>query len=88
MKVHLLVAVLGMSLVVLAVAAFGGSSGPADTRDAAAARSLPSARLFMLLPDGKVEISDAWARRVYRWDGQRWVELEVERREPPAPRTR
>jgi hypothetical protein len=38
----------------------------------------------MLLPDGKVEITDAWARRVYRWDGRQWVEQEVTR-VPTAP---
>ncbi len=46
--------------------------------------SLASGRVVMLLPDAQVEITDAWARRVYRWDGHRWVKvLSIER--PVAP---
>jgi hypothetical protein len=28
----------------------------------------------VLLPDGKVEVTDAQARRVFLWDGERWLE--------------
>ena len=31
----------------------------------------------MLLPDGKVEVIDALARRIFHWDGARWVEQET-----------
>ena len=29
---------------------------------------------MVLLPDGKVEVTDALARRVFHWDGERWLE--------------
>ena len=28
------------------------------------------------LPDGRVELSDAWGRRVFQWDDGRWIEAE------------
>lgn len=72
-------------IVALAMTTFGGSVAPSAAPAKSAATPLTSGRFFMLLPDGKVEISDAWSRRVYRWDGHRWVQLEVVRREtPPA----
>ena len=72
-------------IVALAMTSLGGSVAPSAAPAKSAATTLSSGRFFMLLPDGKVEISDAWSRRVYRWDGHRWVQLEVVRREtPPA----
>jgi hypothetical protein len=65
----------------LGLASFGGSVAPSVAPAKSAATTLSSGRFFMLLPDGKVEISDAWSRRVYRWDGQRWLQMEVVRRE-------
>lgn len=67
--------------VALALTSLGGSAVPSVAPAKSAATTLSSGRLFMLLPDGRVEISDAWSRRVYRWDGHRWVQLEVVRRE-------
>ena len=37
---------------------------------------MSAARFFVLLPDGRVEITDAWSRRVFRWNGQRWTQTE------------
>jgi len=75
-----------VSLAVLSLAAFAGviSSDPVPAKpQQVASRSMAASRLFMLLPDGKVEITDSFARRVYRWDGRRWIEVEVIRL--PAP---
>lgn len=82
----IVVAVVSLSLVVLSLAAFGGAlvpDQPAQKVASAPQKSLAAARVFMLLPEGKVEISDAWARRVFKWDGKRWVEIEVKRLETP-----
>jgi hypothetical protein len=38
--------------------------------------SVPDSRVFMLMPDGRVEITDDRARRVFRWDGEQWVEVD------------
>lgn len=74
-----------VATVALTLASFGGSLAPSVTPAKSAATPLGAGRFFMLLPDGRVEISDAWSRRVYRWDGHRWLQLEVVRREaPPA----
>jgi hypothetical protein len=90
MKTKIVVSLLVISLVILSLAAFAGvlstSTGGGSTEPAPAkspSRSLASSRLIMLLPDGKVEVTDAWARRVYRWDGKRWIEVESTRL--PAP---
>jgi hypothetical protein len=40
----------------------------------------------MLLPDGRVEITDAWSRRMYRWDGQRWQETDSRPQSRTTPR--
>jgi len=68
-----------IALVGLALVTFGGAvapdAGPAKTSP----RSLGASRFFMLLPDGKVEITDAQARRVYQWDGQQWNQVELSR---------
>jgi hypothetical protein len=64
------------SIATFALTVYGARVSPAAAppRAAAAPASLSASRFFMLLPDGRVEISDAWSRRVYRWDGQRWQE--------------
>lgn len=41
--------------------------------------AITDARTFTLLPDGKVEVTDTRARRVFHWDGERWVEPEPAR---------
>ena len=64
-----------ISLVGLAV--YGARVSPAEappTRPPAV--SMSAARFFVLLPDGRVEITDAWSRRVFRWDGHRWTQTE------------
>jgi hypothetical protein len=73
------------SLLALGVAVYGTTISPADSPPPPARETSPSAvRFFVLLSDG-VEITDAWSRRVFPWDGDRWVELEsltVPRPEP------
>jgi hypothetical protein len=66
------------SIATFALTVYGARVSPAEAppRAAASPTSLSASRFFMLLPDGRVEISDAWSRRVYRWDGQRWQEGE------------
>ena len=66
-----------MALVGLALVNFGSAVGPDAVPGKPASRTVAGSRLFMLLPDGTVEITDAWARRVYRWDGQQWLQVEV-----------
>lgn len=86
----------GLVAILLAVslAAFAGvlttstTTGRGQTAAKAPSRSLPSSRLIMLLPDGRVEVTDAWARRVYRWDGRRWVEVEATRLPSPEAELR
>ena len=67
-----------VSLLALALAVYGASVSPAEARPQPrpAPTSLSAARFFVLLPDGRVEITDAWSRRVFRWDGHRWTETE------------
>jgi hypothetical protein len=72
------------SSLALAVAVYGAIDSEADAPPARAReRSLAAARFFVLLPDGRVEITDAWSRRIFRWDGRRWVQ--VESRALPRP---
>jgi hypothetical protein len=69
----------------LALLAFSAVVAPDANPWKGPTRPLAGSRLFTLLPDGRVEITDPWSRRVYRWDGLRWVELEVTRLvSPPA----
>ena len=82
MRYRILVAVVIAGLLVgLALVRFGSAVMPesVQTKSASPSRPLASSRFLMLLPDGKVEFTDAWARRVYRWDGRTWVELEATR---------
>jgi hypothetical protein len=67
----------------LALVAFAAVVVPNANPVKGPARTLQSSRLFTLLPDGKVEISDLSGRRVYKWEGSRWVELEVRRLAQP-----
>ena len=65
------------SFLALGLAVYGASVSPADappTRTVSTA--LASARFFALLPDDRVEITDAWGRRVFEWDGQKWSQIE------------
>jgi hypothetical protein len=39
--------------------------------------SLLESRAFMLMPDGQVEITEGIARRVFRWTGEQWLEVEA-----------
>ena len=94
MPTRVVIAIVALCLVAVSLAAFGSAlvpdrpiakEGASTTK---APRSLAAARVFMLLPDGKVEITDAWARRVFRWDGHRWVEVERTQLETPQVESR
>ncbi len=78
-----IIAVLGLAF---AVAVSPVSPAAAPERASSAPSSLAASRLFMLLPDGRVEVSDGLARRVFRWDGRRWVEAETVQPIPPGGR--
>jgi hypothetical protein len=72
-----LVLPLAVSLLALALAVYGATVSPADAPPPRPTpTSLAAARFFVLLPDGRVEITDAWNRRVFRWDGHRWTQIE------------
>jgi hypothetical protein len=66
-----------ISLLALAFAIYGATVSPAAAPPARAqGPTLSASRFFVLLPDGRVEMTDAYTRRVFRWDGKRWLELE------------
>jgi hypothetical protein len=68
---------LAISLLAMGLAIYGARISPAEAPPAKPAPvSLSAARMFVLLPDGRVEITDAWSRRVFRWDGHRWNQTE------------
>ena len=68
---------LTVSLVSLALSIYGATVSPAEApARASAPAALSASRFFVLLPDGRVEMSDAHTRRVFRWNGSRWLELE------------
>jgi hypothetical protein len=81
-----MMAVVVVGMLGLVLVTFGGAVMPESphTKSPSPGRSLTSSRFLMLLPDGKVEVTDAWARRLYQWDGRTWVELEVTRIATPA----
>ena len=62
------------SIATFAVTVYGARVSPAEAPPRTVGASLAASRFFMLLPDGRVEITDSFSRRVYRWDGQRWQE--------------
>jgi len=74
------------SIATFAVTVYGARVSPAEAPPRTVGASLAASRFFMLLPDGRVEITDAWSRRVYRWDGQRWQEADSRPPQRPAPR--
>jgi hypothetical protein len=66
-----------VSLLALAFAIHGATVSPAAAPPARPSTpSLSASRFFVLLPDGRVEITDAQGRRVFRWDGVQWLELD------------
>lgn len=77
MVVLLTVAVI--ALVGLGLVTFGSALAPDAVPARSPSRSVAGSRIFMLLPDGKVEITDTRARRVYRWDGEQWLQVETSR---------
>jgi hypothetical protein len=81
-----LVLVLIVALMALALGIYGVTVSPAEAPPKPPSPSLSAARYFVLLPEGRVEITDAWSRRVFRWDGHRW--LETESRSLPRPESR
>ena len=64
------------SIATLAVTVYGARVSPAaaPSRGTVSSPTPSASRFIMLLPDGRVEITDSFSRRVYRWDGQRWQE--------------
>jgi len=81
MRNRIIVGVVVAGVLGLALVTFGSAVMPesVQSKHISPSRSLTSSRFLMLLPEGKVELTDAWARRVYQWDGHTWVELEVTR---------
>ena len=76
-----------VSLLSLALAIYGATVSPADAPPPPKpAPSLSASRFFVLLPDGRVEITDAWSRRVFRWDGHQWTQIESITLPRPDPR--
>ena len=65
-----------VALIVLALAIYGVTVSPAEAPSRPSQPSLSASRFFVLLPDGRVEMTDAYTRRVFKWDGHRWLELE------------
>lgn len=66
-----------ISLVAMGLAVYGARVSPAEAPPPRPPSvSMSAARFFVLLPDGRVEITDAWSRRVFRWDGHRWIQTE------------
>jgi hypothetical protein len=80
-----MIIVLLIAVAALGISVYDAALSPAVPISGArpALASLAEARLVLLLPDGKVEITDAWARRVFQWNGRQWVEREST--SPPAP---
>jgi hypothetical protein len=75
-----------VSFFALALAIYGATLSRAEAPPRPTTQSLSASRFFVLLPDGRVEITDSWTRRTFRWDGQRWRELES--RVLPRPESR
>ena len=74
------------SIATFAVTVYGARVSPAEAPPRTVGASLAASRFFMLLPDGRVEITDAWSRRIYRWDGQRWQETDPRPQSRTTPR--
>lgn len=74
------VVALGLAVYVAANAA----APPAAARpEPQSIRSLASARMFALFPDGRVELSDPWSgTRVFQWDGAKWRSVDPTARTP------
>jgi hypothetical protein len=77
-----------VSLLALSLAIYGARVSPAEAPPPAKAApaSLAAGRFFVLLPDGRVEITDGWSRRVFKWNGHQW--LQVESLSQPRPDSR
>ena len=66
-----------VSFLALGLAVYGARVSPAEAPPArTVSPSLAAARYFVLLPDGRVEITDAWNRRAFKWDGHKWSQVE------------
>jgi hypothetical protein len=77
MRMVVLLTVAVFALVGLALVTLGGAGAPEALPAKSPGRSVASSRVFTLLPDGAVEIADARARRVFKWDGQQWVQVDL-----------
>jgi hypothetical protein len=87
MRIPRVVVLSVVALLALGVVVYGATVSPAEAPyPRPVPSSLGSSRFFVLLPDGGVEITDAWSRRVFRWDGHRWAETES--RSLPRPDSR
>jgi hypothetical protein len=76
-----------VSFLALGLAVYGARVSPADAPPPrTVSPSLAAARYFVLLPDGRVELTDAWSRRVFKWDGHKWSQLESRSLPRPDPR--
>jgi len=73
-----MILVLLVAVVALGISVYDAAVSPAASIPGTkpAPTSIAGARVFLLLPDGQVEVTDAWARRVFQWNGTRWVEHE------------
>lgn len=80
-----IVALFVVSILSLALSIYSATLAPAASSGRASSPSLAASRVFVLLPDGRVEITDALTRRMFRWDGKEWRELESTPSPRPAP---
>jgi len=71
-----IVVALVVSLVALACAIYGVTASRAEAPARTPQLPLSSSRVFLLMPDGRVEITDSHGRRTFRFDGKHWQELE------------
>ena len=84
MRMIVLLTVAIIALVAWGLVTFGSALAPDAVPARSPARSLADSRVFMLLPDGTVEITNTGARRLYRWDGEQWRQVEPKRVVTPA----
>jgi hypothetical protein len=71
-----IILVLLVAVVALSVSFYDAGITPAAIVPGStpAPASVTEAQVFRLMPDGKVEVTDAQVRRVFQWDGMRWLE--------------
>jgi len=74
-----MILVLLVAVVALGVSVYDAAMSPAASVPGSKPAPTPvaDARGFVLMPNGTVEVTDASARRVFQWDGARWLEQET-----------